>query len=351
MKKILPIILSALILTSCSNGRINKNSNKSSNTIKVDSPVSKLTISDIFPFKENVELKYISNTNLNTDFYVDYIKDNKMQFRVVTNDSSTGYVVENQNGELKITGSKEDFFYHDDITSFKDANSEILLKEPLIKGTNWKLSNGFKRYISNDNVQIATSSGKYITIEVTTDTKDGKILDYYAPNIGLVKRITADKNNKRIDSLESIIQNAAFSQAVNMYYPSSENDSILFYNTKIPFKTNDNIKTYFEKYFKSPPSDKLARVFTPNVKINKLYLDTNEKKVYVDLSKEFEDEMNLGTSGEELVLKCITNTLCDYYNVDKLILTVDEMPYKSGHIIMNPNEALYMNNKNIDELK
>lgn len=186
---------------------------------------------------------------------------------------------------------------------------------------------------------------------MTTDTSNGKIIDYYAPNIGLVKKEVSDTNNKVISSLEAVTNDATSTETVKFYYPNSNGDKILFYKRQLHFKTDDDAKTYFEKFFKELPTTNLAPVISTNAKINKLYLNNAENKVYIDFSKEFEKEMNLGASGEELILKCITNTLCDYFNVDKLSLTVEGTPYQSGHIIMKPNESMYIDIKNIQEFK
>jgi len=353
MKKFLPIILSTLFLASCAHGQIDNSKTSNSSNLKVDTVVTKLTISDIFPFKKDIQLKYTSGTgeNLSSTFYVDYIKNNRLQFRLVNADTSVGYVVENSNGELKMITSRDEFYYHDDLTSIQNAQPEIMLKEPLVKGTSWKLLNGDKRYISNDGVQIATASGKYIALEVTTETENGKVVDYYAPNVGLVKKVTSNSTKNVINSLESIADNGGSTETVKFYYPNSQETGIQYYKRQLHFKTDDDAKIYFEAFFKETPSNSLVSVLTPNVKINKLYFNFIEKKVYVDFSKEFEKEMNLGSSGEDLVLKSITDTLCDYYNVDKLNLTVEGMPYQSGHIVMKPNESMYIDIKNIVEYK
>ncbi len=353
MKKFLPIILSTLFLASCAHGQIDNSKSSNSSNLKVDTVVTKLTISDIFPFKKDMQLKYTSGTgdNSSSTLSVDYIKNNRLQFRLVNADTSVGYVVENSNGELKMITSRDEFYYHDDLTSIQNAKPDIMLKEPLVKGTSWKLVNGDKRYISNDSVQIATASGKYIALEVTTETENGKVIDYYAPNIGLVKKITSTSNKNIISSLESTTDSGTSTETVKFYYPNAQETNIQFFKRQLHFKTDDDAKTYFETFFKETPSSDLVSILPPNVKINKLYFNYIEKKVYVDFSKEFETEMNLGSTGEDLVLKCITDTLCDYYNVDKLNLTVEGMPYQSGHIIMKPNEAMYIDIKNIVEFK
>ncbi|MBC8062483.1 MAG: GerMN domain-containing protein [Clostridiaceae bacterium] len=352
MRKFLPVLFIILFFSGCA-----QSNNYASKDIKIldkkNSTVStKLSISDIFPFKKNVQLKYTSSEGPNSysSIYIDFIKNDRMQFRLVSSDTSIGYVVENKDGELRFITSRNSFYYTDDLTSVQNVNPEIMLKEPLIKGTTWTLPNGSKRYISNDNIQIATASGKYIALEITTETDKGKTLNYYAPNVGLVKTIS-DSANKNITSLESIVTDAIATETVKFYYPNSSMNSLMFIKRQLHFNTDDLAKTYFEKYFKESPSSTLSPVISQTTMINKLYLNNDENKVYVDFSKELIKESNLSNNEEANVLKCITNTLCEYFNVDKLSLTVEGNPYESGHIIMKATEPLYIDNKNIDEFK
>lgn len=349
MKRFIPILFLTLFFFGCTQSHTSTNK-----AIKAPNPtiVNKLSISDIFPFRKNVQLNYTSSQshNSNSSMYIDFIKNNRMQFRLVNSDAITGCVVENKDGELRIITSRNSFYYHDDLTSIQNVNPEVILKEPLVKGTTWTLLNGKKRYISNDNVEITTASGKYTALEVTTETDNGKILNYYAPYIGLVKTI-GDSKEKIITSLESIVTDALDTETVKFYYPNSSKDSLMFSKRQLHFSTDDFAKSYFEKYFKESPSSTLSVLLSKNTKMNKLYLNINENKVYVDFSKELITDMNLRWQEEPKVLKCITDTLCDYFNVDKLSLTVEGNPYESAHIIMKPNEPMYADIKNIEEFK
>ena len=349
MKRFLPILFLTLFFFGCTQSHDSANKD-----IKTPNPtiVNKLSVSDIFPFKKNVQLNYTSSQshNSNSSMYIDFIKNNRMQFRLVSSDANTGCVVENKDGELRIITSRNSFYYHDDLTSIQNVNPEIMLKEPLVKGTSWTLPNGKKRYISNDNTEITTASGKYIALEVTTETDKGKILNYYASNIGLVKTI-GDSKDKNNTSLESIVTDAINTETVKFYYPNPSKGSLMFSKRQLHFSTDDFPKTYFEKHFKESPSSTLSPVLSQNTKINKLYLNINENKVYVDFSKEFVIDMNSRPKEEAKVLKCITDTLCNYFNVDKLSLTVEGNPYESIHIIMKPSEPMYADIKNIEEFK
>ncbi|WP_243404823.1 GerMN domain-containing protein [Thermobrachium celere] len=116
-------------------------------------------------------------------------------------------------------------------------------------------------------------------------------------------------------------------------------------------KTNENIDKIIESYLKNPPKEELNKVFSKNTKINKLYLNNSQNKVYIDVSKEFVQEMNAGSSLESMILQSLVNTLGNYYNVDKVYISVEGKPYESGHIAITENEVFYVDYKNVYEIK
>ena len=91
-------------------------------------------------------------------------------------------------------------------------------------------------------------------------------------------------------------------------------------------------------------------MLSPNAKIKSLYLN-KDGMVYVDFTKELVSEMNPGAGYESMILQCITNTLGRYYGVNKVYITVEGKPYKSGHIEMKEGEPFIVNLSNSAELK
>lgn len=68
-------------------------------------------------------------------------------------------------------------------------------------------------------------------------------------------------------------------------------------------------------------------------------LDINKDDIVIKLSKEFYNK-KLGTAGETLMLKAISNSFAKAYNIKNIKLLIDGKPYESGHIIMKANEYL-----------
>jgi hypothetical protein len=62
--------------------------------------------------------------------------------------------------------------------------------------------------------------------------------------------------------------------------------------------------------------------------------------VYIDLNSAFEKEMNAGSGYEALVLQSVANTFGVYYGANKVLLTIDNKLYESGHIALKKGEYL-----------
>jgi hypothetical protein len=352
MKKIFIILLSFLLLVSCSTPPQNiSEQNQNNQQNNTQSP--KYTVNYYFPYKENIRMKYVitGKQNSHLEAYIDFIKNDRAQIRLITPENTVGQVFEIKNGELRLITSRNEFYYRDDLTSSQNKNPEVLLKEPIEKGTTWSLPDGSKRYISGVDVDVKTPSGNYKALEVTTEGANYKRLDYYVVNIGPVKSVYKTNNSEIVTALEKIEENAKLTQTIKLYYPDFLNERLIFTKNKVELSTNSEIKGIFEEYFKKSPNRDITRLMSENAKINKLYLNDSEHKVYVDFSKEFVTEMNAGSDLEADILQAVTNTLADYFNVDKVYISIDGKPYESGHIAIKENEAFFVNYKNIPELK
>jgi uncharacterized protein involved in tellurium resistance len=73
--------------------------------------------------------------------------------------------------------------------------------------------------------------------------------------------------------------------------------------------------------------------------------------VYIDLNKDFVTEMNAGSGYESMILQSIGNTFGKYYNSQKVILTIDNNPYESGHIVMKKGEYIKVKYDDAVEIK
>jgi hypothetical protein len=356
MKKfiiVISLIICIFLFSSCTS------ENSSKKIVQKQVPIQGSTqnikvksIKDYFPFKGNTKYIYVGTGNeyASYDVIVDYITGNRIQIRRNNGGTETVSVIEYKDGELLKLFSKNEIYYRENFIQNPGNNEEVLLKEPLEKGTTWTLSDNRKRYISGVETSIATPMGIFKTIEVTTESENDKTIDYYAPNIGLVKTVSILRGLEISSSLSKIENNISFSQTLEFFYPNVKEDKINFDNKKLNFNTNDITKIVIEKAYKILPKGNVNKVLSPNTKIKSLYLN-KDNMVYVDFTKAFISEMNAGSGYESMILQSIANTLGRYYGVSKVYLTVEGNPYSSGHIVMRKGEAFKVNLKNCVELK
>lgn len=352
MKKlffIISLLFTLVLLNGCTN---NKNEIKPPiEEAKPQETKQLLTIQD-YSLKEDTNYFYQGEGNEYASYNVnvDYIEGNRLQIRSNNGGTEMVKVLENKDGELTLVFTRAETYYRENLIQSPANYSEILLKEPLEIGTSWTLADGRKRSITNLEAEVTTPLGTYKSLEVTTEGKDNKTQDYYAPNIGLVKSIFNSEGLVVSSSLSKLEKNAPLTQTVKFFYPNSNDDKLYYLNKELSFKTNDLTKVVFEKAFKELPKGNISKVFGPNVKIKSLYLN-KDNMVYVDFSKEFISEMNAGAGYETLILQSITNTLGNYYWVDKVYITVEGSPYVSGHYMMKKGEFFKVDLKNSVELQ
>lgn len=355
MKKIFTLIICGIIafsLLGCSPKNNSDSTKKSEVTNKIvekdASDKTKYTIKDYYPLNENVKYIYDGEGNEYAPFttYIDYLTENKLQVRSNNGGTETVSVIQIKDGELTRIFSKGEVYYRENFTTNEGNESEVLLKEPIVKGTEWTLADGRKRSITDLSVDITVPFGNFKCLEITTVDKNNTTKNYYALNIGLVKTVYKSGDFEVSSFLSKIEKDVPYTQKVKFYYPNVIDDKLYVEIRELSFKTNDITKLSFEKYFKEAPNKNIGKLIGPNTKIRSLYLN-KDNMVYVDFSSEFTKEMNLGSGPELMTLQCITNTLGDYYGVKKVYITVEGTPYSSGHIIMKKGEPFTVDYKNV----
>jgi hypothetical protein len=320
-----------------------KESTKENNTTKPgennNNSKSSYSIDDYFTFKENVKYNYAGTNSEYAEYttYIDYINGNKVQLRSNNGGTEIVTVLQNSNGEIKKIFQRSQCYYRENFTNKVANTEEILLKEPLVVGTTWKLSNGSKKYISKVDVKVPMESGEYNALEVTTENINGEIdLHYYVVNKGLVKSVY-DANKMSITStLKNIEENVSLTQSIRCYYPD-ENYNINYEDRNLSFDTNDITKISIQNLFKDFPGNNKGKLLGKNVTINSLYLN-DDGMVYVDFSSNFVRDMNAGSGFESAILESIVNTIGNYYETDKVYITIENKPYSSGHILKTKGE-------------
>jgi len=347
LKRIILVVLVLLSMTALNSCMWNNSTDLETSIFNED-----LQVEDYFRAEANVKYTYEGHGNEYASYsvYTDYISGSRVQLRY--NNGGTEYVevLENNNKEIGVVLRKNECYYREDFTQEMTGLTDVILKEPIETGTAWKSADNKKRYISNVGVKVATPSGTYSTVEVTTEESGGKTLSYYAQNIGLVQTVSRINGNRIFSMLSKIERNVSFAQECSFFYPDVNGDKIYYRDKKIYFLTNDKTKQIIENKMKNLPVGNFCKVLGPNVVINSLFINS-KNIVYIDFSEELLTEMNAGAGYESMILQCITNTLGKYYCVDKVCITIAGNPYSSGHIEMKTDEYFTVDMKNCIKLQ
>lgn len=351
MKKIIPILISLFLMCSCSITHKPPSSGGAGNN-KTPSPAAevKLGVSDYFPFTKDIHKIYSGTGNEYAGFetYVEYVRNNLMQLRMDNGGTNSVIVYSIKDGELKTVYSAGEVYYRYDFTSLS-GDTEILIKEPIKVGTEWTIKNGDKRSITSIDKGISTPAGNFKALEVKTEGSDYITYDYYAKGSGLVKRVFSSKpsGSTVTSQLEKIEKNVPYSHTVRFYFPQFVKDRIVYIDRDIKISTNEDMKFKFQKELKTIPQDTtLSKVLSPNVQVLGIKLDRSSGIVTVNFSSNLVTDMNAGSGYESMLIKCITNTFGKYYQVDKVIITLDGKPYSSGHILLKPGQYFNVDTSN-----
>lgn len=367
MKKlIIPIIVVTLLIILAAFSKIRKDDDRFSTTpqptITLSPEVSKgeektedvveveetLTIEDYFPLEADTEYVYEGEGNEYAAYrrFIDYIdvKNKKLQTRTNNGGTETVRVLQIMNGSLSVIYHVDECYYRADFMNQATGDdSEVLLMEPLIKGTKWILRDGSIRSITGEKVPVTTPYGNFEALEVTTeDESGGTTKDYYAVDLGLVKSLYQSEGLEISSELSAVNKDTALTQQFMLFYADAD-EKIYSVQSGLSLKTGTDIRSALEEAMKKePPKPSHLPLISSNTKLNSLTLE-KDNTVHADFSGEFVTEMNAGAGYETLILQGVTNTLSNYFGTSKVLITLDGKPYESGHILMGEGEVFEVN--------
>lgn len=338
MKKLLVIsIVLAVILTACNNI-----------AVPPEEPDNgeKVSIVEFYPITENTKYSYEGEGNEFATYvsFVDYVSNNRIQNRTNNGGTETVNVYEIKDDQLTLLYSRGETYFRHNFLNKEYGEGKVLLKGPLEEGNSWAYDENTTATITNLSKEIVTTLGNYQAIEVTLEGEQGKTVNYYAKDVGLIKTISSGESYEVSSTLSSIENNIPLIQTIALFYPNTDG-SIDTIDVQIEFNTNDEPKDIIEEVVKELS---VYEILSPNTIINELYFDEEENSVHIDLSDDFISEMNAGASFENLILQSLTNTLGNYYGVQEVYLTIDGGPYESGHIRIEEGEPLLVDYDNVN---
>jgi len=276
--------------------------------------------------------------------YIDYVNDSRIQTRTNNSGSELVRVLEINEGQLVELFYRGETYFRENFTDNEYTGGRVLLKEPLEEETSWSSGEDSTTTITGVSKEIVTPQGNIKAIEVTTESKQGTTIEYYAKDKGLIKVINKGEGYNVSSTLASIENNVPLIQTVTLFYPNADGINLNAVDVQVSFNTNDEAKDVISKTVKDLS---VFEILSSNTKINELYFNEDDNSVHIDLSKEFVNEMNVGSGFEEMMLQSLANTLGTYYGVQNIFLTIDGGPYESGHILLEKGDPLTVDYSNV----
>ena len=173
-------------------------------------------------FEDSLSYDGEGNEYATFDVYVDYVSDDTIQFRTNNGGSELIEVIKKNSDNLTRNLFRGEVYYRENLTSKEDVDKDIILKDPVKKGTTWALPEGGNRTITDVEVSVSTPIGNYDTIEVTTSGNDGETKEYYAKDLGLVKREFIQEGFRITSTLSNVDKDVSHVQTVRFYMTTNK---------------------------------------------------------------------------------------------------------------------------------
>jgi len=294
-------------------------------------------LADFLPV-EDLHLRYESGLSGGyIETYVEYADENEsgvaVQHRVISNSAQSPEVrvTRCENGRLFVSYRKANVGYTYRFLDHASNAEDVLLMEPVAVGTSWEVEGG-RRTITAVDCIIDLSIGSYRAVEVTTEYGTGRTtLQYYAPAIGLVAEYTLE-NGSYAEKYEATLlaSDQGFSQLIRFYYPQPLTDTVRYEARTVNVKPNASMGSRFVNQFRRVPAGK-GLLALDDLSIKSIRLD-GKGYVHVDFSPSLTKIVSsVGRATESLILIALANTFCDYYQTDRLYITVAGEQYESPY--------------------
>lgn len=306
------------------------------------------------PRLDNVFYTYAGDGNEYASYtwYPQFNQENYYQVATSNSGTTLAEVFEYREDEIVRTFRMGEVYYRDNFTSIGTTGDgsaeETVLQLPIEVGTSW--SGDESEYeITAVNHEIEVPAGTFQTIEVTSTFENSVSRRYYAEDVGLVYVVTETEGVEISSSLESMDTEVPEVIDFTVYVPDEQAMGMDTVDAQLMLNTNDPARVAITELLSGNVEGyEDVEILPEGTVIN--YLFKNDSNIVeVDVSREFVENMNAGTTGEIFFLNNLANTLLDYYGSNEALLTVDGEPYEGGHIILQEGETIEFNQEMVNE--
>jgi hypothetical protein len=310
-----------------------------------------------FPKFEDTLLDYEGEGNEFAPFtrYPQFVKDDSVQMVESTGGTDVVTIYEYSDEEVREVFVRPETYFREDFADTglesEQDDFEIILQKPLEEGHSWESPSGSTSEITGVAVEKDLSFGKVTALEVTRTSENGsETVEYYAEDIGLVERIfkTEEGENNVISTLDTRSENTPEEIPLTVYSVDDQAMGLDRTSLTMALHTNEPVRLAMAEILRGQtPDTETAQIIAESTDINFMYL-RQDGVVHVDFSTDLAD-MNAGSGVESMILQGIVNTIGGYYNVEEVLITLDNEPYESGHIALDEGETLSVDYSNVNE--
>jgi spore germination protein GerM len=239
--------------------------------------------------------------------------------------------------------SRPETYFRDNFTEIgnfsENQEEEVILKAPIEVGTTW--SNGESDYeITALDHELSVPAGEYTAMEVTITTDDTTTKKYYAKDVGLVSEVTETEGLTVESNLEKVETETPETLPFTVYVPDEQAMGMDTIEANLTLNTNDPARVAITELLSGQNTEyPEIKLLPEGTQINYLFLN-DQQIVEADVSSEFVENMNAGSTGELFAIYTLVNTLSDYYGSQEVLLTVDGEPYEGAHMVLQEGETL-----------
>jgi hypothetical protein len=302
------------------------------------------SVMDYFTLKSNTYYEYESSTHdeLSQQSYVSYTGGNRIQRRVSASSMSSTEVIEYKDGALALIFGEPTFYFFESLLDVEPNMSLIILKEPLFEGQTWKPDEYSDVVVTSMETQVATPSGNYSAMEVTTSYTDGRLQrEYYAPGVGLVRTEYTTADGSTLDySLARVSEGAELEVLTDFYNLDGE-----ALERSVSLGTNADLAAIFTNELHKPVAGG-EPLLPENVSILDLEVDRSENCVIMNLSSD------LGLLGDTEVktLQALADTLGNFFDVANARPLANTSMYSTANASFGPGDTLAVDLKSANHL-
>ncbi len=286
-------------------------------------------------------------------WYPQFNQENYYQVAEANPGTTLVEVFEYREDEIVRTFRLGEVYYRDNFTSIGTAGDgspeEVVLQLPIEVGTTWAGAESDYE-ITAVNHEIEVPAGTFTTIEVSNIFEDSVTRRYYAEDVGLVLEVTEMEDAEVSSSLATIDTDVPEIISFTIYVPDAQAMGMDTVEAQLTLYTNDPARIEITKLLSGEVEGyEELKILPEGTFIN--YLFKNDSGIVeADVSSEFVDNMNAGSTGELFYIYNLVNTLLEYYGATEVLLTVEGEPYAGPHMVLEPGETLTFNQEMVNEV-